>query len=342
MTRYLRFFCLLLVVCSVQVEAEVNDFYDRTHYSSAFDELRHYRIILPLDYEASGKHYPVIYYFHGHSGRYTGEQYGNGQVFLPEMIDFVRKNDVILVRWDGYVEQDYDGFYGGTPYDIQNQGWGMDFGAYFLELVQHIDSTFRTLEGRRYRATAGLSMGGFMSFYISARYPHLVGSASAFNPAHENHVGPEGEKVLYKHANHVLNHGRSKVRLVKASGDYIGQHHSLLREVYVRTPEVDFEYRQDEYHRHWVTSIDETFGFHMKAFRDASLTAFPKTWSYDNAYPRFEVWGYEVEVENKQAGFVCLRDVSRGYFRVFTRQYAPDGPPVKAQTIRITTPKYYG
>jgi predicted alpha/beta superfamily hydrolase len=342
MAKGLQLLCLVLVLLPTVTKAKVKDFYDRSHYSSTFDELRHYRIILPRDYETSGKYYPVIYYFHGHSGRYKGEQYDNGQVFLPEMVRFVQSNDVIVVRWDGYVEEDYDDFYGGTPYDVQGKGWGKDFGLYFLELVTHIDTSFRTLEGRRYRATCGLSMGGFMSLYISARYPHLVGSASAFNPAHEFQVGEEGAKVLYKHANHVLNHGHSRVRLVKASGDYIGQHHDLLKEVYARTPEVDFQFRQDEYHRHWVTSIDETFGFHMRAFQDADLTAHPKTWDYDNAYPRFEVWGYKVEVENKQAGFVCFRDVSRGYFRVFTRQHAPDGPPVAAQRIRIVTPQYYG
>ncbi len=324
------------------IEAGTQEVIEGSHFSKTFGEQRHYRLILPRDYETSGKYYPVIYYFHGHSGRFKGEQYGDGQVFLPEMIDFVRRHDVVIVRWDGRVEEDYDGFYGGTPYDIQGKGWGMDFGAYFLELVTHIDKTYRTLEDRSHRATSGLSMGGFMSLYVSARFPDLVGSASAFNPAHENHVGPEGAKVLYKHTDHVLNHGHSKVRLVRASGDYISQHHDELRDVYSRTPGVDFEYRRDEYHRHWVTSVDETFDFHMKAFDDAGLLAHPKNWSYDNAYPEFSVWGYDVEVTNKKPGYVCLRDVGWGYFRVFTRQYAPDGPPVEEQIIRITTPEYYG
>ena len=65
-------------------------------------------------------------------------------------------------------------------------------------------------------------------------------------------------------------------------------------------------------------------------------------WSYDNAYPEFSVWGYDVEVKNKKPGYVCLRDVGWGYFRVFTRQYAPDGPPVEEQVIQIKTPDYYG
>ena len=50
-------------------------------------------------------------------------------------------------------------------------GGDMDFGLYFLELVAHIDRTYRTLTDRRHRATSGLSMGGFMSLWLSARYP---------------------------------------------------------------------------------------------------------------------------------------------------------------------------
>ena len=315
--------------------------FDRRHYSEAFGQWRDYRILLPGDYDTSGKDYPVIYYFHGHSGRYKGEQYGNGEVFLPEELKFVTENDVIIVKWDGYVAEDYGGFYGGAPYDIQNSGWGYDFGAYFLELVDYIDSNYRTTADRQHRATSGLSMGGFMSLYISGRFPDIVGSASAFDPAHENHTGPEGMKVLRKHANHILNHGHSKILLVKSSGDYLGQHHSLLRDVYARTPEVDFQFRQDEWNRHWVTSIEPTFSFHMDAFKDSTLSSYPAAWDYDNSYGRFSVWGYDIEVENKQAGFTCLRDVSGGYFRVYTRKYAPDGPPVERENLHITTsPRY--
>ncbi|HUU28553.1 MAG TPA: alpha/beta hydrolase-fold protein [archaeon] len=332
---------VVVILCQHALMAATSDFYDRTHFSRTFGEWRHYRILLPRDYETSGKHYPVIYYFHGHSGRFMGEQYGNGQVFLPEMIDYVRKHDVIVVCWDGYVEDNYSGLYGGSPYDIQEPG-KMDFGPYFEELVAHIDSTCRTLADRQHRATCGLSMGGFMSLYISGRYPHLVGSASAYNPGHEFFVGPPGAKVHYMLKNHVLNHCHTKVRLIRASGDYISQYHEELRDVYSRTPEVEFVYRRDEVNRHWVTRLDETFDFHMSAFEDVGLTAYPKSFDYDNAFDRFSVWGYDVTVENKKAGFVCMRGVERGYFRIFTREYYPDGPSVEGQVIRLTTPNWYG
>ena len=66
-------------------------FFDRTHYSKVFGETRHYRIILPPGYEISGKRYPVIYYFHGHSDRYTVEHYDNGTDTIPKRVDWVAR-----------------------------------------------------------------------------------------------------------------------------------------------------------------------------------------------------------------------------------------------------------
>ncbi len=36
--------------------------------------------------------------------------------------------------------------------------------------------------------------------------------------------------------------------------------------------------------RHWATSIDETWGFHMKEFDNITLMAHPKGWSYDTPW----------------------------------------------------------
>src|ERR1035437_5813568 len=48
-------------------------------------EPRSYRIILPPDYATSGKRYPVIYYFHGHSDRYALEKYDAGVGTVPKI-----------------------------------------------------------------------------------------------------------------------------------------------------------------------------------------------------------------------------------------------------------------
>src|SRR5262245_728006 len=333
--------CLQLLIRTSSNTFPAQPFYDRTHPSKVFGELRNYRILLPPDYETSGKTYPVIYYFHGHSDRYTVEKYDNGTDTIPKMAAFVSKHDVIVVCVDGYVARDYTGFYGGSPYDVGSEGGKFDFGAYFLELVAHVDGTYRTFSDRRHRATAGLSMGGFMSLYLSARFPDIIGSASSFNPGPEFHTGESGRRMLWRPKDHVPSHAYSMVRLVRASGDYISQYHEETRDAYARAQAVDFEYRQDEYHRHWATSIGETFTFHMRAFANPKLNNVPNSWNATNAYQDFEVWGYRVRTTGPEPGFTYLEAVSQGGLRVTTRRWAPDGPPVSRREISIqTAPRY--
>lgn len=316
-------------------------YYDRSHFSKVFGGMRKYRIFLPPRYSDSSMRYPVIYYFHGHSDRYTLEKYDNGLDTVPKIEAFVAKHDAIVVAVDGYVARDYTGFYGGTPYDVRQDGGDFDFGAYFLELVQHIDSTYRTLSSRRYRATSGLSMGGFMSLYLSARYPDLIGSASAFNPGPEFYIGEKGRRSLWRPKDHVLNHEQTMIRLIRASGDYISQYTEETRSAYARTPSVDFEFRQDEYHRHWATSIGETFEFHMRAFANPALDVTPVEWNYTSAFDHFNVRKYEVSADIAGPALIYLGGVRQGAMEVHTRRWAPDGPPAVCSAIRIRTAPLY-
>lgn len=316
-------------------------FEDRVFPSKVFGQERHYRLFLPPDYGASGQQYPVIYYFHGHSDRYTLERYDEGKDTVPKIAQFVAENPVIVVAVDGFVAEHYTGFYGGTPYDVMADGGTYDFGEHFRELVAHIDTTLRTLAGRRHRATSGLSMGGFMSLYLSARYPDLIGSASAFNPGPEFYTGAKNERVLWRPKDHVASHKQTMVRLVRASGDYISQYHEETRMAYARASAVDFEFRQDEYHRHWATSIGETFAFHARAFRNPRLDNTPEAFDYESAYRRFGAWGWEFEALGGGAGYTVLRGVGKGGLRVETRRWAPDGSAVTGRTVRVSTPGWY-
>ena len=267
------------LVCALALLAQcaqaAQPFYDRSHPSKVFGEARMYRIFLPRGYEDTDKRYPVIYYLHGHSDRYTLEKYDDGLDTVPKIAAFTAAHDVIVVAVDGYVARDYTGFYGGSPYDVRVEGGDFDFGEYFLELVRHIDSTYRTLTDRRHRATSGLSMGGFMSLYLSARYPELIGSASSFNPGPEFYTGEKGRRSLWRPKDHVAVHEQTMIRLIRASGDYISQYHEETRLAYAVDPAVNFEFRQDEYHRHWATSIGETFAFHKRAFANPALDTVP-------------------------------------------------------------------
>jgi pimeloyl-ACP methyl ester carboxylesterase len=333
--------CLLLLIVFAGAAFTQQPFYDRTYPSKVFGQERHYRIFLPPNYAASGKRYPVIYYFHGHSDRYTLEDYDNGLDTVPKIEAFVSTHDVIVVAVDGYVARDYTGFYGGSPYDVRRDGGDYDFGENLKEIVAHVDSTYRTLTSRRFRATSGLSMGGFMSLYLSARYPELIGSASAFNPGPEFFAGEKGRRSLWRPKDHVLNHEHTMIRLIRASGDFISQYTEETRDAYAIVPTVDFEYRQDEYHRHWATSIAETFAFHMRAFANPALDTVPTDWNYDSAYRAFSVWGYRVEADVAGPAILSLEHVSQGGLRIRTRRWAPDGPPAVCSAITLTTAPLY-
>ena len=92
---------LLLWVCAQSLYAQ-QPFYDRTYPSKVFSEPRHFRIFLPPAYESSTKRYGVIYYFHGHSDRYTLEAYDKGLDTVPKIVKFVTNHDAIVVASDGY------------------------------------------------------------------------------------------------------------------------------------------------------------------------------------------------------------------------------------------------
>ena len=131
------------------------------------------------------------------------------------------------------------------------------------------------------------------------------------------------------------------IRLVRASGDYISQYHEETHAAYAAAPEVDFEFRQDEYHRHWATSIGETFEFHMRAFANPKLDVTQLPWNYTSAYREFEVHGYRVNAGIEGPALTLLEHVSAAGLRLRTRRWAPDGPAAACASIKLVTAPLY-
>src|SRR5207237_10530586 len=102
---------------------------------------------------------------------------------------YAGSHDVIVVKWDGYNPRTPDEKY-PRPYNISPVETTRQFPLYFPELVDYIDTNYRTIADREHRATSGLSMGGLMSFWVSGKYPDLVSSASNFMGSSEFLVRP--------------------------------------------------------------------------------------------------------------------------------------------------------
>lgn len=131
---------------------------------------RKYAIYLPSDYDYSNREYPVLYLLHGAGDDHTGwVQFGE----VKSITDKANKNGVstsmIIVMPDAQTGK--KGYFN----DI-NQKWNYeDF--FFKEFIPFIEKKYRIKSEKRYRAIAGLSMGGGGSFIYALRHPEMFSSA---------------------------------------------------------------------------------------------------------------------------------------------------------------------
>ncbi len=132
----------------------------------AIGRITKYLVLLPENYETSGKAYPVLYMLHGFSQNYTvWPIMGLGQ--------HVGAKDLIVVMPDGGNSW-FINWAESTDGQINN--WE-DFIVY--DLIHSVDQTFRTVPAREGRAISGLSMGGYGALMIGLRHPGLFCSVAS-------------------------------------------------------------------------------------------------------------------------------------------------------------------
>jgi enterochelin esterase-like enzyme len=132
---------------------------------------RKYAIYLPPGYNATDVSYPVLYLLHGGGDDQTGwVQFGQVQHIADKAIAEGKCAPLIIVMPDantgvrGYLNV-IDG-----KFDFENY--------FFDELIPHIEKNYRTRTDRRYRAVAGLSMGGGGTITYTLHRPDLFAAAA--------------------------------------------------------------------------------------------------------------------------------------------------------------------
>ncbi len=330
---------LAIVVAALPVWSADAIILDCAHESRVFHETRHYRIFLPPGYESSTERYPVIYWFHGYGERYNkgpeGKEYDRGNDYDGDNIaSFVSHNDVIVVKWDGYnprtPNEDYPRPYNVGPVETDRQ-----FPLYFPELVEHIDAHYRTIPDREHRATSGLSMGGFMSYWIAGKYPDLVSSASSFMGSPEFVAGPREFPAEYRHDEMRGNYGGVRTRLVTGTRDFIQFYHRQMNLLWTMPTHETEEFDSD----HGTPKMAKTFAFHMNAFADPLPR--PEVWNHADVYPSFSVWDWTVETDRHQPGFTSIESASRTGFHSGVREWLPGGRVLRDVQMKITSARLY-
>jgi hypothetical protein len=316
---------------------------EKRHYSEFLGEMRNYRIFLPLGYyENPDQRFPVIYYYHGWSQRYFGNTRGEKKSDEGDsnggdnIANFVAKNDVIVVKTDGYNRRPDEEYY-LRPHNIGPVETYRQFPLYFPELVEHIDENYRTIADREHRAISGLSMGGFMTFWVSGKHPHLVSAAGNFCGSVEFVVGPRDFPVEYRHLDMYKNYEGMNIRLNYGDKDFIRCYHKDMNKIWTRVMD-NYEYAIYEA-AHSTCGLGEMFTFLMKSFENPPPK--PPRWHHIDVYPSFSVWDYTVQSDREVPGFTVIENVDDRGFRCCSRTFLPDGEIMPYVNMTVLTAPVY-
>jgi enterochelin esterase-like enzyme len=137
---------------------------------------RKYAIYLPPDYETSERSYPVLYLLHGAGDDQTGwVQFGEVLNIADEAINSGKVTPMIIVMPDANTGKR------GYVNDIKGEWRYEDF--FFEEFMPFVEKAYRIKGEKRYRAVAGLSMGGEGTFIYALHHPELFSSACPLSAA---------------------------------------------------------------------------------------------------------------------------------------------------------------
>ncbi len=175
---------LLLVSFSIFLtftsKAQTGKVFDNlTLKSDILKSERKYAVYLPPDYDTSERSYPVLYLLHGSGDDQTGwVQFGEVLRITDIAIKDGTATPMIIVMPDADTGQ--RGYFNSIKGDWDYE----DF--FFKELMPYVEKTYRIKSDKRYRAVAGLSMGGGGSFMYALHHPELFSSACPLSA----YVGP--------------------------------------------------------------------------------------------------------------------------------------------------------
>ena len=131
---------------------------------------RKYAIYFPPDYETSTRSYPVLYLLHGGGDDQTGwVQFGEVQHIADKAIHEGKATPMVIVMPDANTVR--------RGYSNNALGTWLYEDYFFKELMPFVEKKYRIKSDKRYRAIAGLSMGGDGSFTYALHHPELFSSA---------------------------------------------------------------------------------------------------------------------------------------------------------------------
>jgi S-formylglutathione hydrolase FrmB len=139
---------------------------------------RIFAVLLPANYAESELRYPVVYLFHGGGQDHTAFM---ARAAFPPL---ARQHEVIVVM--PAADRNY------SSQSSEAQARYHDFVA--SDLVDYVDSHYRTIASQQGRAIGGISMGGRIAIMTALQHPARFGAVGALSPA----VRMDAEEAVQK------------------------------------------------------------------------------------------------------------------------------------------------
>ena len=143
-------------------------------------------VYLPSDYHHTQRRYPVLYLLHGARGYETswirkGQVYQSTDSLLREGL--AEPCIVVMPNVNQYNDdRDYEGgrFKGAWESILEVDGTAEY--AFVHDVVNLVDSLYRTIPDKGHRAVAGLSVGGYQSLFLVLNHPNVFGYVGIMSP----------------------------------------------------------------------------------------------------------------------------------------------------------------
>lgn len=164
--------CIISIMLSTCLCGQTGKVSDHLSTASAIlnSEIQ-YSIYLPPDYDTSQRSYPVLYLLHGAgaTGHLSWVQCGEVLHIADKAIKDGHSTSMIIVMPDANAGK--KGYFNSIKGDWRYE----DF--FFSEFIPFIEKKYRIRGEKRFRAIAGLSMGGGGTFIYALHHPELFSSA---------------------------------------------------------------------------------------------------------------------------------------------------------------------
>lgn len=160
------------------------------YHSNLLDLNRRLTVYTPPYYEKSNRSYPVFYLLHGSGGDETAWlELGRVVRILDNLIAEGKAEPMIVVMPNGNCSKEAAPGETSENLNFRPVMTNAIPGSYkngkyeksFPEIVNFIDSRYKTIPEKNSRALAGLSMGGMHTLIISANYPDIFGYVGLFS-----------------------------------------------------------------------------------------------------------------------------------------------------------------